>query len=190
MDVWRYSDWWGLGAQHRNSHKFIWHWRDWIVESLNSDLGYDEMVRQMLAGDELYPNDLDKLRGSGYLVRNWFLFNRNQWMDETVEHVAKGFLGLTLNCAKCHDHKFDPVGQHEYYQFRAFFEPYHVRVDMLPGKTDLSQDGIPRPYDAAPETPTYLFQRGNDKDPDLSTVLAPNIPQVLKLPLPAIKEVT
>ena len=61
---------------------------------------------------------------------------------------------------------------------------------MLPGKTDLSQDGIPRPYDAAPETPTYLFQRGNDKDPDLSTVLAPNIPQVLKLPLPAIKEVT
>ena len=97
MDVWRYSDWWGLGAQHRNSHKFIWHWRDWIVESLNSDLGYDEMVRQMLAGDELYPNDLDKLRGSGYLVRNWFLFNRNQWMDETVEHVAKGFWS-TLNC--------------------------------------------------------------------------------------------
>ncbi len=190
MDVWRYSDWWGLGAQHRNSHKFIWHWRDWIVESLNSDLGYDEMVRQMLAGDELYPNDLDKLRGSGYLVRNWFLFNRNQWMDETVEHVAKGFLGLTLNCAKCHDHKFDPVGQHEYYQFRAFFEPYHVRVDMLPGETDLSQDGIPRPYDAAPETPTYLFQRGNDQDPDLSTALAPDIPQVLKLPLPEIKKVT
>ena len=130
MDVWRYSDWWGLGAQHRNSRKFIWHWRDWIVESLNSDLGYDEMVRQMLAGDELYPNDLDKLRGSGYLVRNWFLFNRNQWMDETVEHVAR-VSWSDIELCEVHDHKFDPVGRHEYYQFRAFSEPYHVRVDML-----------------------------------------------------------
>ena len=76
----------------------------------------------MLAGDELYPNDLDKLRGSGYLVRNWFLFNRNQWMDETVEHVARGFL-VCIELCKCHDHKFGPVGQHEYYQFRAFSNP-------------------------------------------------------------------
>ena len=61
MDVWRYSDWWGLGAQLRNSQKHIWHWRDWIVESLNDDVGYDEMIRQMLAADELYPNDLQKV---------------------------------------------------------------------------------------------------------------------------------
>ena len=55
MDIWRYSDWWGLGDQLRNSQKHIWHWRDWIVESLNADTPYDEMVRQMLAADELYP---------------------------------------------------------------------------------------------------------------------------------------
>ena len=62
MDIWRYSDWWGLGAEVRNSQKHMWHWRDWIIESLNADKGYDQMVREMLAADELYPNDLDRLR--------------------------------------------------------------------------------------------------------------------------------
>ena len=98
MDVWRYSDWWGLGAELRNSQHHIWHWRDWIVESLNANTPYDEMVRLMLAADELHPSDLSKLRATGFLARNYFLFNRNQWMDETVEHVSKGFLGLTMNC--------------------------------------------------------------------------------------------
>ena len=109
MDVWRYSDWWGLGAEVRNSQKHIWHWRDWIIESLNADKGYDQMVREMLAADELYPDDLDRLRATGFLARQYFKFNRNTWLDETVEHTAKAFLGLTLNCAKCHDHKYDPI---------------------------------------------------------------------------------
>ena len=73
MDVWRYSDWWGLGAQLRNSQHHIWHWRDWIIESLNADTPYDEMLRQILASDELYPNDLTKLRATGFLARNWFI---------------------------------------------------------------------------------------------------------------------
>ncbi|MEN9601661.1 MAG: hypothetical protein RIS56_1267, partial [Verrucomicrobiota bacterium] len=106
MDVWRYSDPWGLGDQHRNSARHLWHWRDWIVESLNADLPYDEMIRLMLAADESHPDDLGPLRATGFLARNYFLFNRNQWLDETVEHVGKAFLGLTLNCAKCHDHKY------------------------------------------------------------------------------------
>ena len=109
MDVWRYSDWWGLGDQLRNSQKHMWHFRDWIVESLNADVPYDEMVRQMLAADELHADDPARLRATGFLARNWFLFNRTPWMDDTVEHVAKGLLGLTMNCAKCHAHKYDPV---------------------------------------------------------------------------------
>mgnify|MGYP003339563331 CR=1 FL=1 len=91
MDVWRYSDWWGLGDQLRNSQKHIWHWRDWIVESLNADLPYDEMIRRMLAADELHPANPDALRATGFLARDYFLFNRNQWMEEVVEHVGKGF---------------------------------------------------------------------------------------------------
>ena len=83
MDIWRYSDWWGLGAEVRNSQKHIWHWREWIIESLNADKGYDQMLREMLAADELYPNDLDRLRASGFLARQYFKFNRTSWLDET-----------------------------------------------------------------------------------------------------------
>ncbi len=99
MDIWRYSDWWGLGAEVSNSQKHMWHWRDWIVESLNANKGYDEMIREMLAADELYPTDSDKLRATGFLARQYFRFNRNTWLEETVEHTSKAFLGLTINCA-------------------------------------------------------------------------------------------
>ena len=180
MDVWRYSDWWGLGDQLRNSQKHIWHWRDWIIESLNADLPYDEMIRLMLAADELHPTEPERLRATGFLARNYFLFNRNQWMDEVVEHVAKGFLGLTMNCAKCHDHKYDPISQPDYYRMRAFFEPYHVRVDMLPGETDLNRNGLPRVFDGLPDLPTYLFVRGNENAPDKTQTLAPDVPQFLR----------
>ena len=180
MDVWRYSDWWGYAGQLRNSQKHIWHWRDWIIESLNANLPYDEMVRLMLAADELHPNDLNTLRATGFLARNYFLFNRNQWLDETVEHVGKGLLGLTLNCAKCHDHKYDPIAQSDYYAMRAFFEPYHVRLDVLPGQPDLAIDGIPRVYDGLLDTPTYLFVRGQENHPDKSAPIAPGVPELLE----------
>jgi hypothetical protein len=179
MDIWRYSDWWGLGDQLRNSQPHIWHWRDWLVESVNADTPYDEMVRLMLAADELHPNDLRRLRATGFLARNFFLFNRTQWMEETVEHVSKGLLGLTVNCAKCHDHKYDPVKQADFYKLRAFFEPYEVRLDVVPGEPDLAKDGIPRPFDAHLDTPTYLFIRGQESRPDKSAPLAPGVPAVL-----------
>ncbi|NCF84969.1 MAG: DUF1549 domain-containing protein, partial [Verrucomicrobiaceae bacterium] len=179
MDIWRYSDWWGLNQQLRNSQKHIWHWRDWIVESLNEDAPYDEMVRQMLAADELYPTELSKLRATGFLARNYFIFNRTQWMDETVEHVSKAFLGLTMNCAKCHDHKYDPIEHSDYYRLRAFFEPYHVRTDRIPGEPDLAKDGIPRAFDALLDQPTYRYIRGEEKQPDKSTVMDPGVPELL-----------
>ena len=179
MDVWRYSDWWGLGNQLRNSQKHIWHWRDWIVESLNQDTPYDEMVRLMLAADELHPNDLGKLRATGYLARNYWLFNRPQWMEETVEHVSKGFLGLTVNCSRCHDHKYDPLEQTDYYRLRAFFEPYHVRMDVVPGEPDLARDGIPRAFDGLLDEPTYLYIRGDERNPDKSRVITPGVPTFL-----------
>ena len=189
MDVWRYSDPWGLGDQHRNSARHLWHWRDWIVESLNADLPYDEMIRLMLAADESHPDDLEQLRATGFLARNYFLFNRNQWLDETVEHVGKAFLGLTLNCAKCHDHKYDPLPQTDYYRMRAFFEPYQVRMDLVPGEADLARDAIPRAYDRNPETPTYLFVRGQETQPDRSRVMAPGVPALLGVTLPDIRPV-
>jgi hypothetical protein len=179
MDIWRYSDWWGFEGQLRNSQHHIWHWRDWIVESLNANTPYDEMLRLMLAADELCPNDLDKLRATGFLARNYFVFNRNQWMEETVEHVSKGFLGLTMNCAKCHDHEYDPIFQIDFYRMRAIFEPYHVRIDAVPGEPDLARDGIPRVFDGLLDVPTYRLERGQENQPDKSKIIAPGIPGFL-----------
>ena len=178
MDVWRYSDWYGLGAQLRNSQRHLWHWRDWIVESLNADKGYDRMITEMLAGDEIAPGDPDIVRATGFLARNYYLFNRTTWLDSTIEHSGKAFLGLTLNCAKCHDHKYDPISQLDYYRFRAIFEPHHVRLDPLPGETDLDRDGLARVFDDKLEAATYLHIRGDEKSPDRSEVIAPGIPAI------------
>jgi mono/diheme cytochrome c family protein len=179
LDIWRYSDWWGLGAELRNSQKHIWHWRDWVVESFNDDLGYDEMIRQMLAADELYPADPQKLRATGYLARPYFLFNRTTWLDEVVEHTGKGFLGVTFNCAKCHDHKYDPFKQADYYSFRAIFEPYQVRTDFLPGEADVTKNGIPRAFDCNLDAKTPFHIRGDERNPDKDRVVTPGLPQYL-----------
>jgi mono/diheme cytochrome c family protein len=177
MDIWRYSDWWGLGAQLRNSQKNIWHFRDWLVESLNADRPYDEMVRMMLAADEIAPKDPSQLRATGFLARNWFLFNRNTWMEDTVEHVGKGLLGLTMNCTKCHDHKYDPISQADFYRMRAIFEPYHVRMDVVPDQTDPERGGIPRAFDGVTVPPTYRFVRGEESNPDKSREMEPGVPK-------------
>ncbi|KAF0179476.1 MAG: hypothetical protein FD161_1316 [Limisphaerales bacterium] len=195
MDIWRYSDWWGLGAQLRYSQKHIWHWRDWIVESLNADKGYDRMIVEQLAGDELAPTDTATLRATGFLARNYYLFNRTTWMDDVVEHTSKAFLGLTMNCVKCHDHKYDPLTTTDYYAMRAIFEPYHARLDELPGTTDLEKDGLPRAYDLHLDRPTYIHVKGNEKNPDTNQVIRAAVPaalafkplaiQPVKLPPPA-----
>jgi hypothetical protein len=137
------------------------------------------MIVEMLAGDELAPTDRDTLRATGYLARNWYKFNRNAWMQDTVEYTAAGFLGLTLRCARCHDHKYDPLSQQDYYRFRAFFEPHDIRIDPLPGQPDVNKDGIARAFDAKPDAPTYLFRRGDERTPDKSRALTPGVPAVL-----------
>ncbi len=196
MDVWRYSDWYGSGAEVRNSQRHIWQWRDWIVESLNEDKGYDGMVREMLAGDEIAPNNVPTLRATGFLARNWFRFNRNVWLMDTIESTSAAFLGVTLKCARCHDHKYDPFRQEDYYRFRAFFEPHDIRIDKLPGFPDRKKGGLPRAYDSEPKgalpdvegginvmpvifDKTYLFVRGDENEPDKSHAIEPGVPPVL-----------
>ena len=179
MDIWRYSDWYGLGQEPRYSHPHLWHWRDWIIASLNADKGYDRMVREMLAGDELAPDDPDTVRATGFLARNWDIFNRDAWLASTVEHTARAFLGLTIQCARCHDHKYDPISQADYYRFRAFFEPYHIRTDRVPGEADRTKAGIPRVFDDFLDRPTYLYVRGDETRPVRSRPLRPSTPAVL-----------
>jgi hypothetical protein len=149
MDVWRYSDWYGSGNREvRNSHRHMWRWRDWIVRSLNEDKSYGRMIEEMLAGDEIAPTDPDVLAATGFLARNWYRFNRNVWLVDTVEATSAAFLGVTLKCARCHDHKYDPFPQQDYYRFRAFFEPHDIRIDRVAGQPDRIEAGLSRAYDS------------------------------------------
>jgi mono/diheme cytochrome c family protein len=180
MDVWRYSDWYGrrMVPDVWNSAPQIWRWRDWIVQSLNEDKGYDRMIQEMLAADEMYPEDVESAVATGYLIRNWYALNPNDWMRSNVEHSAKAFLGLTFNCAHCHDHKYDPIRQDDYFHLRAFFEPIGIRQDRVAGETDPGpfQDyeyGVLRKivrlgsvsvFDQKPEAPTWFYHAGDERN--------------------------
>ncbi|WP_417750284.1 PSD1 and planctomycete cytochrome C domain-containing protein [Rosistilla oblonga] len=191
MDVWRYSDWYGSRGSNeiRYSQRHIWRWRDWIVDSLNDNKGYAAMVREMLSGDErIDPADPASLVATGYLGRSWYKFDRDVWLFETVERTGEAFLGLTLRCCRCHDHKFDPVSHEEYFRFRSFFEPHDVRTDPISVLTEMQKDasqgmvptdGIPLVYDKTADAPTYRFERGDSRFPDKSKTLEPGVPQSL-----------
>ena len=180
MDVWRYSDWYGRRQEKdwRNSSPTLWRWRDWIVHSLNNDRGYDRMIQEMLAADEIIPEDDAAQAATGFLVRNYYSLNHDTWMKDQVEHTTKAFLGLTLNCCHCHDHKYDPISQQEYFRFRAFFEPIGLRQDRVPGEPDpgpfqkygyggngkLVTSGLVRVMDDRPDAPTRMYRLGNERD--------------------------
>jgi hypothetical protein len=180
MDVWRYSDWYGRRAvpDVLNSYAQIWRWRDWIVRSLNEDKGYDRMVCEMLAADELAPCDEANLAATGFLVRNFYRWNYNSWMKDNVEHTGKAFLGLTINCAHCHDHKYDPITQEDYFAFRAIFEPLELRHDRVPGEPDPGPypkydygkaykpitSGMVRVFDEKLDAQTFLYTRGESRN--------------------------
>jgi hypothetical protein len=201
MDVWRYSDWYGSRGinEIRYSQRHIWRWRDWIVESLNADKGYDRMVVEMLAGDELAPGDGGTVRATGFLGRNWYKFDRNVWMFETVEQTAQAFLGLTLKCARCHDHKYDPIAQRDYYRFRAFFEPHDVRTDPFSGNLATEKDatlgpvlreGVSLVFDKQLDAPTYLFARGDNRNPVKDEPLTPAVPTAFGYDIGEIQPIT
>lgn len=178
MDVWRYSDWYGSEGADRitNSQRHIWRWRDWIIESLNEDKGYDQMVIEMLAGDEIAPSDPEIVRATGYLARNHFRLDSNVPLTMSVEHTSRAFLGLTFECSRCHDHKYDPLSQRDFYRFRAFFEPMGIRLDRVPGNADIYADGLARVYDAKPDAPTYLYLKGDERRPDKEHPLSAGVP--------------
>ena len=180
MDIWRYSDWggWSGGNQVRDSQPHIWRWRDWIIEAVNGNKPYDRMLMEMLAADELAPEDSDALRATGYLVRNYKMLSREQWLEDTLKHTGQAFLGLTLGCAKCHDHMYDPISQAEYYQVRAIFEPHQVRTDRVPGELDRAKNGLVRAYDAT-NAITHFLLRGDERRPDTNRVMSPGVLQAL-----------
>lgn len=196
MDIWRYSDWYGRRAvpDVMNSYPMIWRWRDWIVRSINEDKPYDQMIREMLAADEIMPDDEQNIVATGYLVRSWFKWNYETWKKDLVEHTGKAFLGLTLNCAQCHDHKYDPLTHEEYFRFRAFFEPLELHHQRVAGEPDPGpfvkyvygkpygpiSSGLVRVFDEYLTAETYMFLKGDARlRIEGKPPVSPGVPAVL-----------
>ena len=128
LDIARYGE--SDGFERNNPRKDIWPFRDWVIEALNSDMGYDQFVRMQLAGDVIKSGDPEGLAASGFLVsavHNTVVGgsemmkrqSRADEIEELVGTIGQTFLGLTVNCARCHNHKFDPIAQEEYYKMAA-----------------------------------------------------------------------
>lgn len=107
-----------------------WRYRDYVVKSLNDDKPYDRFIVEQIAGDELDPNSFEMRVATGFLragpqhvvAGNQDLaVNRQEWLTEVMFGVGNGIMGLTVGCARCHDHKFDPIPQADFYRLQSFF---------------------------------------------------------------------
>ena len=108
----------------------IWKFRDWVIRAFNEDMPYDRFVREQLAGDEIPDRTKESVIATGMLVSGTWNDEPNdpqeykyERLEDFVDVVSTSFLGLTVKCARCHDHKFDPIPQRDYYRFAAAFWP-------------------------------------------------------------------
>lgn len=191
MDIWRYTD--EVIFEEDlvvYSERHIWQWRDWIIESLNANKPFDRMIVEMFAGDEIAPTDPKTLAATGYLVRSQNVLNgQDGWTQDVVEHTGMAFMGLTMRCARCHDHKYDPISQDAYYRMRAIFEPMRGRIDHKPGVVTLKIDGLPRVFDGDLTAKTAFYEHGNSQTKRLlpdgtEEAMPPGTPEMLRLSAP------
>ena len=126
LDLARYADTQGFKADEARPN--IWRYRDYVIDAFNQDRPYDRFLKEQIAGDELYPGDPAAKVATGF-NRLWPdesnlanpIIMRQEILDDVTDTVSSVFMGLTYGCAKCHDHKFDPILQKDYYKLQAFF---------------------------------------------------------------------
>ncbi len=164
LDLVRYAE--SNGYERDNLKGEIWRYRQWVIDSLNADKPYDAFVREQIAGDELDSVTTDSLLATGY-------WNLMQWddepadrlqhsydvLDDNVRVTGEAFLGMTLGCARCHNHKADPILQKDYYSFMAFMH----------GLTPYSGDGRIRDLTQSEQRLGKLPPRGKFPSPNERT---------------------
>ena len=176
LDVVRYTESQGFEYDHPRDH--AWHYRDYVIRSFNDDKPYDRFMKEQLAGDALEPVTRDGIIATSLLVCGPFdqagniqknetqkMITREEEMEDMISVIGQTFLGLTVNCARCHSHKFDPIPQEDYYRIKSVFDG--VKHGDRP--IDNAVEGKPREVSYAgfrvQPPPTHLLRRGDVKSP-------------------------
>jgi len=174
LDVARYAD--SDGQESDRDRPTAWRYRDACIRAFHEDLPFDRFVRRQIAGDELEPAVPDAVAATGFLAAGPFaalpdrlmederLRNRYNELDDTLTTIGTGFLGLTLGCVRCHDHKYDHIPARDYYGLMAALHGgERAEIPLAPG----SPDTVLGWRDLGPvPRPTWLFQRGDWYDRD------------------------
>ncbi len=178
LDVARYADTKGYVFTENREYSEAWRYREWVIRSLNSDQPFDQFIHQQLAADRLPgADDPAQLAAMGFLtLGRRFLNNPHDIIDDRIDLITRGLMGLTVSCARCHDHKFDPISQADYYSLYGVFasseepggEPSPLRlidrpqpvepVIFLRGSPGNRGPAVPRRFLsalAAPDTPAW-----------------------------------
>ena len=156
LDLTRWAE--SHGYQHDLPRPYAWRYRDYVIESFNADKPYDRFLTEQLAGDELEPYSDESLIATGFLASARISGNqmdkamqRNDVLVDIVNVTSSAILGLTLECAQCHNHKFDPLTQRDYYRLQGFF------VNGQLGNLSLQGKSLPNPTDMKQWMPKGTF---------------------------------
>ena len=177
LDVARYADTYGYTVDR---YRPAWPWRDWVIKAFNENMPFDRFVTWQLTGDMLPDATKEQILATG--------FNRNHAQNAEggivneefrVEYVAdrtntfgKAFLGLTMECARCHDHKYDPVSQKEYYQLFGFFNNVDESGQITFSLKDMPAPTLLLPEEAVEEKLAYLEEKIAKKEHEINTLEA------------------
>lgn len=158
LDVARYADYYDANPMTRTASCEIteaWRYRDWVVDALNSDLPFDQFIEHQIAGD-LLPSPTGEEIYPGGLIATTFLTNGvwdrgdadkekivSDMADDNIDVIGKAFLGLTLGCARCHDHKFDPITTEDYYALAGMFYSSHILKELGAKGAEYTMNRVP-----------------------------------------------
>lgn len=170
LDLARYAD--SGGFENDNDRPHAWPYRDFVIKSFNQNMPYDKFVRYQLAGDEIAPDSPLAWKATGFLacgVKNGQVTQREgeqeryDVIDDWVNTTGNAFLGLSLGCARCHDHKFDPIPANDYYSLASIFTQSTRRWENVASKPTTKQQAKINKHDAKLESARVDLQRYESK---------------------------
>lgn len=170
LDVARWAE--SEGYESNHLRPYAWRYRDYVVRAFNGDMPFDRFIREQLAGDEITPYTDDQLIATGFLAAARLSSNeedmfrqRNDMLVDIVNATSSAFLGLTMQCAQCHNHRFDPLSANDYYRFQGFFIKGQAANVALKNPEMWKSYEAKRPmgYDEAVRERDALFEKGRTK---------------------------